>query len=132
MGYDRGDSFPFDFEPNGIKFGSKLKGKLSPRSYPIQLERKWNTSFLSASCRGASVSVRVIGVDFPARRLNLVFRVKFWERFRKTFFEKNIFRSVFLDTKKKLFSIIFVQYKKNVSINKNVHKQNTLETFRQF
>ena len=22
MGYDRGDSFPFDFEPNGIQFGS--------------------------------------------------------------------------------------------------------------
>ena len=23
MGYDRGDSFPFDFKPNGIPFGSK-------------------------------------------------------------------------------------------------------------
>ena len=48
MGYDRGDRFLFDFEPNGIPIGSKLKGKLSPRSYPIQFERKWNTSFLSA------------------------------------------------------------------------------------
>ena len=47
MGYDRGDSFPFDFEPNGIPFGSKSKGKLSPRSYPIQCERKWKYSFLS-------------------------------------------------------------------------------------
>ena len=47
MGNDRGDSFPFDFEPNGIPFGSKLKGKLSPRSYPIQSERKWKHSFLS-------------------------------------------------------------------------------------
>ena len=28
MGYDRGDSFPFDFEPNGFAFGSKSKGKL--------------------------------------------------------------------------------------------------------
>ena len=46
MGYDRGDSFPFDFEPDGISFGSKSKGKLSPRSYPIQFERKLNTSFL--------------------------------------------------------------------------------------
>ena len=36
MGYDRGDSFPFEYEPNGIPFGSKSKGKLSPRSYPIQ------------------------------------------------------------------------------------------------
>jgi len=47
MGYDRADSFPFDFEPNGNPFGSKSKGKLSPRSDPIQFERKWNTSFLS-------------------------------------------------------------------------------------
>ena len=48
MGYDWDDSFPFNFEPNGIPFGSKLKGKLSPRSYPIQCERNWITSFLSA------------------------------------------------------------------------------------
>ena len=30
MGYDRGDSFPTDFQPNGFTFGSKSKGKLSP------------------------------------------------------------------------------------------------------
>ena len=48
MGYDRGDSFSFDFEPKGIPFGSKSKGKLSPRSYSIQCERKWIHSFLSA------------------------------------------------------------------------------------
>ena len=47
MGYDRGDSFPFDFEPYGFPFGPKLKGTLSPRSYPIQSERKWKDSFLS-------------------------------------------------------------------------------------
>ena len=47
MEYDHGDSFPFDFEPNGYPVGSKSKGKLSPRSYSIQFERKWNTSFLS-------------------------------------------------------------------------------------
>ena len=41
MGYDPSDSFPFDFEPNEIQFCSKSKGKLSPRSYPIQFERKW-------------------------------------------------------------------------------------------
>ena len=56
MGYDRGDSFPFDFEPNGNRFGSKSKGKLSPRSHPIQFGRKWNISFLS---------VRLIVVGFP-------------------------------------------------------------------
>ena len=49
MGYDHGDSFPFDFDPNGISFGSKSKGKLSPRSHPIHYERKWKYSFLNAS-----------------------------------------------------------------------------------
>ena len=47
MGYDRGDSVPFDFEPNALPFGYGSKGKLSPRSYPIQFERKWKYSFLS-------------------------------------------------------------------------------------
>ena len=47
MRYDRGDSFPFDFEPNGNPFGSKLREKLSRRSYPIQYERKRKCSFLS-------------------------------------------------------------------------------------
>ena len=47
MGYDRGDSFPFDFKPNEIPFGPKSKRKLSPRSNPIQFERKPKYSFLS-------------------------------------------------------------------------------------
>ena len=47
MGYDRGDSFPFDFEANENLFGLKSKGQLSPRSYPIQCERKCKHSFLS-------------------------------------------------------------------------------------
>ena len=47
MGYDRDDSFPFDFETNGIPLDSKSKGKLSSRSYPIQFERKWKYSFFS-------------------------------------------------------------------------------------
>ena len=49
MGNDRGDSFHFDFEPNGIPFGPKSNGKLSSRSYPIQFERKWKYSFLSVA-----------------------------------------------------------------------------------
>ena len=32
MEYDRGDSFPFDFEPNGFSFGSISKGKLSGKT----------------------------------------------------------------------------------------------------
>ena len=50
MGYDRRDSFPFDFEPNGNQFGSKSRKKLSPRSYPIYCERKWKHSLLSVHC----------------------------------------------------------------------------------
>ena len=48
MGYDLGDRFPFDFESNGLPFGSKSKRKLSPRSDPIEFERrKWKYSFRS-------------------------------------------------------------------------------------
>ena len=39
MEYDRGDSFPYDFRPNRIPFGSNTEEKLSPRSYSIQFER---------------------------------------------------------------------------------------------
>ena len=53
MGYDRGDSFPLDFEPNRIPFGLKSKGKLSLRSCPILFERKWNISFFSVVIRDA-------------------------------------------------------------------------------
>ena len=38
MEYDRRDRFPFDCEPNGIQFGSKLTWKLSPRFF-IQFVR---------------------------------------------------------------------------------------------
>ena len=48
MGYGRGDSFPSDFEHKWYSIWfRKSKGKLSPRSYPIQCERKWKYSFLS-------------------------------------------------------------------------------------
>ena len=45
MGYDRGDNFPFDFEPNGIPFGSKLEGKLSPRYIPFSGKGNGNIVF---------------------------------------------------------------------------------------
>ena len=48
MGYDRGDSFPFDFEQNEFSFGSKSKGKLSPRSYSIHV--KGIGSIVSSVC----------------------------------------------------------------------------------
>ena len=66
MGYDRGDSFPSDFEPNGVPFGSKSKGKLSPRSYSIQCERKWKYSFLIVDCRGCILFSILIEKLHPA------------------------------------------------------------------
>ena len=42
--------FSFRFsEPKGFPFGSKSKGKLSLRSYPIKCERKWKYSFLNGT-----------------------------------------------------------------------------------
>ena len=40
MKYDRGDSFPFGFEPNELPFDSNSQGITSPRPYSTQLERK--------------------------------------------------------------------------------------------
>ena len=59
MGYDRGDSFPCNFEPNGIPFGSKSKVKLSPRSYPIECERKWKYSFLNVHCTPKQINFAI-------------------------------------------------------------------------
>ena len=64
-GYDRGDSIPLDFESNGIPFGLKLKGELSPRLYPIQCERKWKYSFLSVVYCGL---YRLLANHIPARK----------------------------------------------------------------
>ena len=42
MGYDRGDSFPFNFEPKGIPFGSKSKEN---GSYPFNVKGNANIVF---------------------------------------------------------------------------------------
>ena len=44
------NGFPFEIRNTNCKpidFEQKWKGKLSPRSYSIQFERKWEYSFLS-------------------------------------------------------------------------------------
>ena len=56
MGYDRGDSFPIEFEKNRFPFGSKSEGKPSPRSYPIQFESNRNIVFSVHAPRGCSSS----------------------------------------------------------------------------
>ena len=57
MEYDRGNSFPPDFEPNVFffkpnvfSFVSKYEEKMSPESYFIQYARKWKSSFHEDSC----------------------------------------------------------------------------------
>ena len=42
MGYDRGDSFPIDFEPNEIQFGSKSKGNFERNGIHLVQNRKEN------------------------------------------------------------------------------------------
>ena len=47
MGYDRDDSFPFDFEPNGIPFGSKSKENCHHDHIPFNVKGNVNIVFLS-------------------------------------------------------------------------------------
>ena len=55
MGYDGGDIFPFDFEPNGIPFGLKSKGKLSPRSSSVSEKRASVKSLAFLGIMGAQL-----------------------------------------------------------------------------
>ena len=43
--YGRGGSVPFDFEPNGIPFGSNLKGKRHHDHIPLNLQGNANVFF---------------------------------------------------------------------------------------
>ena len=46
MGFDRDDSFPFDFEPNGIPFGSEnWKENCHHDHIPLNLKRNGNIVF---------------------------------------------------------------------------------------
>ena len=45
MGYDRGESFPFDFEPNGILFGSENQKENSHHDH-IPFNLKGNGSIV--------------------------------------------------------------------------------------
>ena len=46
MRYDRGDSFPFDFEPNGIPFGSKSRKENCPHDHiPFKMQGNGNIVF---------------------------------------------------------------------------------------
>ena len=46
MGYDRGDRFPFDIEPNGTPFGSKSKKENCHHDHiPLNLQEETHTYF---------------------------------------------------------------------------------------
>ena len=46
MGYDRGDSFPFDFEPNIIQFGSENRKENCHHDHiPFNLKGNGNIDF---------------------------------------------------------------------------------------
>ena len=49
MGYDRGDSFPFDFEPNGTPFGSENR-KENCRHDHIPFNMKGNGNIVFSVC----------------------------------------------------------------------------------
>ena len=67
MGYDHGDSFLLDSEPNGIQFGWKSKGNLSPWSYPIQCERNWRYSFISVWSRSQRDDCEIMLICMPIK-----------------------------------------------------------------
>ena len=63
MGYDRGDSFPFDFEPNGIPFGSEnRKENCNHDHIPFNLKGKGNIVF-SEQTRSGVVLLQRSGVQ---------------------------------------------------------------------
>ena len=58
MGYDRGDNFPIDFEPNGIQFGSEnLKENSHHDHIPFNVKGDGNTVFSVHAIDGISMGV---------------------------------------------------------------------------
>ena len=71
MEYDCEDSFPFNFEKNRISYGSKSKGKQSPRSYPIKVEKGTGVYFLSVINPFIRKNVRFAVRNLLSERLRL-------------------------------------------------------------
>ena len=67
MGYDCGDNFPFDFEPNGILFGSKSGVVLSLLSCPIQCEGSSKCGFVNVAFLPESHSKSLLEWDSGMR-----------------------------------------------------------------
>ena len=50
MGYDRGDSFPFDFGPNRIPFGSENRKENCQDHIPFDVKGNGNIVFAVPGC----------------------------------------------------------------------------------
>ena len=72
MGHDHGDSFPFDFEPYKIPFGSRLKEKLLPWSCSIKFGWNWKSIFLSAYSDGTN---NALGLRITKMEQNFIFEI---------------------------------------------------------
>ena len=60
MGYDRSDSFPFDFEPNGIPFGSENRIESYHHDHiPFNVKGKRNIVF---SCIDPTLAVAAFAI----------------------------------------------------------------------
>ena len=57
MGYDYGDSFPFDFEPNGIPFGSENRKEICHHDH-IPFNVKGNGNIVFSVCRNSRLHAK--------------------------------------------------------------------------
>ena len=73
MGYDRGDSFPSDFKPNGIPFGSKSKATCHHDHIPFNVKGNGNIVFsvhgLELNRSELASSVRCMHISPPATHI---------------------------------------------------------------
>ena len=80
-----GDSFPFNFEPNGIQFGSKSKGKLLPRTSG-ESQLKWYPEDFRGvpinlpSCREVSASKRATKKNPVWQRKEFLYQTNDWSQ----------------------------------------------------
>ena len=81
MGYDRGDCFPFDFEPNGIPFGSEnLKENCHHDHIPFNMKRNENIVF--SVCLGGRWNVEVGWQALLFKSFNIISTIPLYDKLR--------------------------------------------------
>ena len=76
MGYDRGDSFPTNFEPNGIPFGSENRKKNCHLDHiPFNVQGNGNIVFSARdrSARGGGSAPYTPGILIPVCVYNYIY-----------------------------------------------------------